>query len=129
MLKKKWFTLTLTLAAIGPLTLTETLAQSQDKSFPRGKVALQVADQGTFMDRCRDCQSTVVPIPDTVTLRDEYNVGHAHFTVVPVSGGKIALKADIGQYVARFDYSPEVSHGDSKQILRNRINPCCFVFS
>ncbi|NEN91479.1 MAG: transposase family protein [Okeania sp. SIO3H1] len=27
------------------------------------------------------------------------------------------------------DYSPEVSHGDSKQILRNRINPCCFVFS
>ncbi|NES68923.1 MAG: hypothetical protein F6K24_28680 [Okeania sp. SIO2D1] len=94
---KKWFTLILTLAAIGPLTLTGTLAEA----VPEGKVALQVADTGKFMARCRDCQSTVVPIPDTVTLRDGYNVGHAQFTVVPVSAGKIALKADIGQYVAR----------------------------
>ena len=100
---KKWFTLVLTLAAIGPLTLTTPLANSQDSSFPRGKVALQVADTGTFMARCRDCQETLgsTPIPDTVTLRNGYNVGHAQFTVVPVGGGKIALKADIGKYVAR----------------------------
>ncbi|MDJ0518577.1 MAG: hypothetical protein QNJ74_20745 [Trichodesmium sp. MO_231.B1] len=100
---KKWFTLVLTLGAIGPLTLTAPLANSQDSSFPRGKVALQVADTGTHMARCRDCQETLgsTPIPDTVTLRDRYNVGHAQFTVVPVGGGKIALKADIGKYIAR----------------------------
>ena len=56
---KKWFKLALTLAAIGPLTLTAPLANSQDSSFPRGKVALQVSDTGTFMARCRDCQETV----------------------------------------------------------------------
>ncbi len=31
--------------------------------------------------------------------------------------------------IAMVDCSPDLSHGDSKLILRNRINPCCFVFS
>ncbi|MGK7922358.1 MAG: hypothetical protein AB4080_20365 [Trichodesmium sp.] len=99
----KWFTLILAVAAIGPLTLTAPLANSQDSSFPRGKVALQVADTRTYMARCRGCQETLgsTPIPDTVTLRDGYNVGHAQFTVVPVGAGKIALMADTGKYVGR----------------------------
>nr|WP_293109363.1 hypothetical protein [Okeania sp. SIO2F4] len=41
---KKWFTLMLTLAAIGPLTVAAPLAHSQDSIFPKGKVALQVAE-------------------------------------------------------------------------------------
>ncbi|NET40870.1 hypothetical protein [Okeania sp. SIO2B3] len=90
---KKWFRLALTLAAIGPLTLTAPLAQSQDSSFPRGKVALQVADTGTFMARCRGCQETLgsTPIPDTVVLQNQYSGSQTHFIVVPVGGGKIAL--------------------------------------
>ncbi|NES07532.1 MAG: hypothetical protein F6K22_34920 [Okeania sp. SIO2F4] len=53
------------------------------------------------MARCRDCQETVGNIPDTVTLRNGYNVGHAQFKVAPVGSGKIALMADTGKYVAR----------------------------
>ncbi len=93
----------LTLAAIRPLTLTAPLANSQDSSFPRGKVALQVADTGTFMARCRGCQETLgsTPIPDTVVLHNQYSGPQTHFIVVPVGGGKIALKSDNGKYVGR----------------------------
>lgn len=58
----------------------------------KGHLWLAVETESTFGS---------TPIPDTVKLRDGYNFGHAQFTVVPVSGGKIALKANIGKYVAR----------------------------
>ncbi len=46
------------------------------------------------MARCRDCQETVksTNIRDTVVLHNQYSTPYAQFIVVPVGGGKIALK-------------------------------------
>jgi len=67
------------------------------------KIALQ-ADTGKWFSRCSGCQQTVGNNPDTITVHIDSPVsGHpyAHFDVVDVGNGKIALKADTGKYVAR----------------------------
>ena len=67
------------------------------------KVSLQ-SDAGSFFARCRNCQSTVNNgAPDTITTHITHAnpVPYAVFEVVDVGQGKIALKADTGQFVAR----------------------------
>jgi len=71
--------------------------------FPAGsRIALQ-ADTGKWFARCRYCQNVVRDeFFDTITVhRDQPNVPYARFEVVDVGNGKIALKADTGQYVSR----------------------------
>lgn len=68
------------------------------------KIALQ-ADTGEWLSRCNNCQQTVGnKYPDTVTVHidnpDSSNP-YAQFEILDVGGGKIALKADTGKYVAR----------------------------
>lgn len=73
------------------------------QALPVGsKVSLQ-ADSGSFFARCQNCQQTVSPLPDTVTVHAT-GVDSGPFTlfeVVNAGNGKIALKADTGKYVAR----------------------------
>jgi cytochrome P450 len=67
------------------------------------KIALQ-ADTGKWFSRCNNCQPTVGNNPDTITVHIDSPVSshpYAHFEAVDVGGGKIALKADTGKYVAR----------------------------
>ncbi|QSJ19095.1 cytochrome P450 [Nostoc sp. UHCC 0702] len=67
------------------------------------KIALQ-ADTGKWFSRCNNCQQTVGNNPDTITVHIDSPVSshpYAQFEVVDVGGGKIALKADTGKYVAR----------------------------
>lgn len=67
------------------------------------KIALQ-ADTGKFFSRCGSCQNTVGSAPDTVTVHVTTPTAAepwSRFDVVEVGGGKIALKADTGKYVAR----------------------------
>ncbi len=67
------------------------------------KIALQ-ADTGKWFSRCNNCQQTVGNNPDTITVHIDSPVAnhpYAHFEVVDVGNGKIALKADTGKYVAR----------------------------
>jgi cytochrome P450 len=67
------------------------------------KIALQ-ADTGKWFSRCNNCQQTTNNNPDTITVHIDSPVSnhpYAQFEVVDVGGGKIALKADTGKYVAR----------------------------
>ncbi|GBF79473.1 cytochrome P450 [Aphanothece sacrum] len=67
------------------------------------KIALQ-ADTGKWFSRCNNCQQTVNNVSDTITVHIDSPVAnhpYAHFDVIDVGGGKIALKADTGKYVAR----------------------------
>ncbi|EPX60983.1 putative OXIDOREDUCTASE PROTEIN [Cystobacter fuscus DSM 2262] len=67
------------------------------------KVSLQ-SDTGSFFARCRNCQSSVNNgAPDSITthITSPNPVPFIVFEVVDAGQGKIALKADTGQFVAR----------------------------
>jgi hypothetical protein len=71
-------------------------------TWPTGtKIALQ-GSNGLWMSRCTDCQKTVGPDPysGSVVSVSPSNPA-AHFTVISVGGGKIALKSDVGKFAAR----------------------------
>ncbi len=101
---KKWLGLLFAIAAVQTMTLTDPVAEASPKGLRDGfKVALQ-ADTGGWFTRCRGCQQTVVDLPDTVTVHGSKPTSdrpYAQFEVVDVGGGKIALKSDLGKYVAR----------------------------
>lgn len=65
-------------------------------------IALQ-SDTGQFFSRCRTCQDTVGDLPDTATVHipSPDRNPWARMEVVPLSNGKVALKADTGKYFAR----------------------------
>ncbi|MEM8719861.1 MAG: multicopper oxidase domain-containing protein [Cyanobacteria bacterium P01_G01_bin.39] len=85
--------------------LLEPVVISSSNPFSTGtKIALQ-ADTGKWLSRCNNCQQTVGNnYPDTITVHidnpDSSNP-YAQFEVLDVGGGKIALKADTGKYIAR----------------------------
>jgi hypothetical protein len=67
------------------------------------KIALQ-GDNGKYFSRCSGCQTTVGSVPDTITVHITAPTADqpwSRFDVVDMGGGKIALKADTGKYVAR----------------------------
>ncbi|RKH10074.1 hypothetical protein D7V97_14835 [Corallococcus sp. CA053C] len=74
------------------------------QALPVGsKVALK-ADTGLFLARCKDCQTPAFPpLPDTLTVHvtGVGTVPAAIFEVVDAGNGKIALKVNTGNYVAR----------------------------
>lgn len=67
-----------------------------------GRIALQVADLGTFLARCRGCVSGATS-PDAATMHvEDWRQGnYAQFTPVRLSNGKYAFRADNGQFLAR----------------------------
>ncbi len=97
---KKWIGLLLAFVAVLTMMLTAPVAKA---SATGCKVALQ-ADTGKLFARCRGCQQTIGNNPDTVTVHIDLpnkDKAYAQFEVVDVGGGKIALKSDTGNYVAR----------------------------
>lgn len=81
---------------LGAILLLPALSQAQSQ------IALQ-ADTGNWMARCDGCQNTVDPSnTNTATLHvTDPTPPYARFQLVDVGGGKIALKADNGNWVAR----------------------------
>jgi hypothetical protein len=74
------------------------------RSLPTGKKISLQADTGKFFSRCNACQTTVNSVPDTVTVHSTAATPDSpwtRFEVVDAGGGKIALKADTGKFVAR----------------------------
>lgn len=74
-------------------------------TFTTGTIIALQADTGKWLSRCNNCQQTVGNnYPDTITVHidnpDSSNP-YAQFEILDVGGGKIALKADTGKYVAR----------------------------
>ncbi len=76
-----------------------------NNAFTTGTIIALQADTGKWLSRCNNCQQTVGNnYPDTITVHidnpDSSNP-YAQFEILDVGGGKIALKADTGKYVAR----------------------------
>ncbi|NEO68299.1 hypothetical protein [Moorena sp. SIO3H5] len=101
---KKWIGLLLAFVAVLTMMFTAPVAEAS----PTGcKIALQ-ADTGKLFARCRRCQEAVYNgnnfNTDTVTVHIDLpnkDKAYVQFEVVDVGGGKIALKSDTGNYVAR----------------------------
>lgn len=89
---------------LAPLALASLPAAAEKtlKTFTDGDIVTLRADTGNYMTRCRDCQGAPAP-PDTVTVHvtDATIAAYARFRVENVGGGRIALRADTGNYVAR----------------------------
>jgi hypothetical protein len=66
-----------------------------------GKIALQAAN-GNFLTRCRNC-FTGASYEDsaTVHLNTLKDNPYATWSVIPLPNGKVALKGDLGKYLAR----------------------------
>jgi hypothetical protein len=90
------------LVILSTFSFTVTPANAQTLT-PGCKIALQ-ADTGKWLSRCRNCQNVTANLPDTATVhiqRPTNDQPYAQFQVVGVGGGKIALKSDLGTYLAR----------------------------
>lgn len=105
---KGFLSLLLALVTVLGITLLPAeVAEAAPQGCQPTKVALQ-ADTGKWFSRCRNCQQAVYDgtkaNSDTVTVHINLptpNQPYAQFEVIDMGGGKIALKSDLGKYVAR----------------------------
>lgn len=101
----RWLTYTDYVSAANQYSHWRDYSAIYPRSLPTGKKISLQADTGKFFSRCNNCQPSVNgSLPDTITVHATSAAPDqpwARFEVVDVGGGKIALKADTGKFVAR----------------------------
>jgi hypothetical protein len=102
--ESRWITYTAYVSAAGQYNHMADISAIYPRSLPTGKKITLQGDTGKFFSRCNGCQTTVGSVQDTITVHVPAATPDqtwARFDVVDVGGGKIALKADTGKFVAR----------------------------
>lgn len=104
---KRILTVALALALMIAVFLPAATATAASADELTGcKIALQ-ADTGQWFTRCRGCQQAYFNgtnfNEDTVTVHvnDPDGAPYAQFEMIDLGNGKVALRSDLGQYVAR----------------------------
>ncbi|NEQ78092.1 MAG: hypothetical protein F6K23_36925 [Okeania sp. SIO2C9] len=86
----------------------------------------------TTLNKANRVQIRIIDNSVGISKKNIDKIFDPFYTTKPIGKGTglgLSISYQIVVDKHHVDYSPEVSHGDSKLILRNRINPCCFVFS
>jgi hypothetical protein len=102
--ESRWITYAAYVSAAGQYSHWQDYSGISSRTPLVGKKISLQADTGKFFSRCNGCQTTVNSVQDTVAVHTAAATPDqtwARFEVVDAGGGKIALKADTGKYVAR----------------------------
>jgi hypothetical protein len=103
--ESRWITYTAYVSAPGQYSHWQDYSAIYPRSLPTGKKITLKADTGNFFSLCNRCQQSVGgSIPDTATVHATSagpDSQWTRFEVVDVGGGKVALKADNGEFVVR----------------------------